>query len=141
MFRKHPESAVPTPKPLGITRTGFTKTGTINTQMRLEAAVMYALQRHPSAWDVQDTLKKAIDELLAETAELADQPGGGVGQHRRGGTSHPEHPRRPATASQKVIPPDSYLGPAQGKITVEEQRAKILYQLHKARNKAAQHDA
>lgn len=49
--------------------------------------------------------------------------------------------RRPASAAGNVIPPEPYLGPAVGKITVYEQRAKLLYQLDKARHRAAQHAA
>ena len=52
-----------------------------------------------------------------------------------------EGPRMPASASSNVIPPDGYLGPAQGKMTVYEQRARIIYELDRATNKAAQHGA
>lgn len=47
----------------------------------------------------------------------------------------------PASASSHVIPPDGHLGPAQGKMTVYEQRARIIYELDRAANKAAQHGA
>jgi len=50
-----------------------------------------------------------------------------------------EYPRRPASASPAVIPPDAYLGPALGKITVYEQRAKLLFELDRAAARAAQH--
>ncbi|KXZ56548.1 hypothetical protein GPECTOR_1g492 [Gonium pectorale] len=49
--------------------------------------------------------------------------------------------RRPSSAGARVIPPEPYLGPAKGKMTVYEQRAKLLYQLDKARHRAAQHAA
>ncbi|GFR41127.1 hypothetical protein Agub_g1775 [Astrephomene gubernaculifera] len=52
-----------------------------------------------------------------------------------------EGPRRPAGAGAGVIPPEPYLGPALGKMTVYEQRAKLLYQLDRARHRAAQHAA
>ena len=52
-----------------------------------------------------------------------------------------EDPRQVASASANLIPGDPYLGPAQGKITVYEQRAKILYELDRAHNKVAQHGA
>ena len=58
---------------------------------------------------------------------------------RRG--AQQEISRRPASAGPNVIPPEPYLGPAVGKITVYEQRAKLLYQLDKARHRAAQHAA
>lgn len=41
-------------------------------------------------------------------------------------------PRRPASASRSVIPPDPFLGPAQGKQTVYEQRARLLFELDRA---------
>ena len=50
-----------------------------------------------------------------------------------------EYPRRPASASPAVIPPDSYLGPAAGKVTVYEQRSKLLFELDRAAARAAQH--
>ena len=44
----------------------------------------------------------------------------------------------PASATSRLIPGDSHLGPAQGKITVHEQRAKIMYELDRAHHRAAQ---
>ncbi|GAX78078.1 hypothetical protein CEUSTIGMA_g5520.t1 [Chlamydomonas eustigma] len=49
-----------------------------------------------------------------------------------------ERPRRPASASPQIIPPDPYLGPASGKMTVYEQRAKLLFELDRAAARAAQ---
>ena len=49
--------------------------------------------------------------------------------------------RKPSSAGPDVIPPEPYLGPATGKITVYEQRAKLLFQLDRARSKAAQHQS
>ncbi|PNW87853.1 hypothetical protein CHLRE_01g004550v5 [Chlamydomonas reinhardtii] len=53
----------------------------------------------------------------------------------------PGGPRRPASASRSVIPPDPYLGPAQGKQTVYEQRARLLFELDRAQARAEQHRA
>ena len=50
-----------------------------------------------------------------------------------------EFPRRPASASPAVIPPDNFLGPATGKVTVYEQRSKLLFELDRAAARAAQH--
>ncbi|GLC56411.1 hypothetical protein PLESTB_001102000 [Pleodorina starrii] len=49
--------------------------------------------------------------------------------------------RRPASASRSVIPPDPFLGPAMGKQTVYEQRAKLLFELDRAQARAEQHRA
>ncbi|MEW5305010.1 MAG: hypothetical protein WDW36_007581 [Sanguina aurantia] len=49
-----------------------------------------------------------------------------------------QSPRRPASASRAVIPPDSFLGPASGKQTVYEQRAKLLFALDKAQARTTQ---
>ncbi|KAG2435433.1 hypothetical protein HYH02_011933 [Chlamydomonas schloesseri] len=53
----------------------------------------------------------------------------------------PGGPRRPASASRSVIPPDPYLGPALGKQTVYEQRARLLFELDRAQARAEQHRA
>ncbi|KAG2490066.1 hypothetical protein HYH03_011531 [Edaphochlamys debaryana] len=55
--------------------------------------------------------------------------------------SPPGGPRRPASASRSVIPPDNYLGPALGKVTVYEQRARLLFDLDRAQARAEQHRA
>lgn len=52
-----------------------------------------------------------------------------------------EAPRRPASASPNVLPPDAFLGPALGKVTVYEQRAKLLFELDRAMARAAQQNA
>ncbi len=53
-----------------------------------------------------------------------------------------EVPRRPASATRPgLIPPDGYLGPALGKVTVYEQRSKLLFELDRAAARAAQHRA
>lgn len=52
-----------------------------------------------------------------------------------------EHPRRPSSASAMVIPPDNHLGPAAGKITVHEQRAKLMFELDRTRGRTAQQEA
>lgn len=49
--------------------------------------------------------------------------------------------RKPSSAGPDVIPPEPFLGPALGKITVYEQRAKLMHQLDKARTRAAHHQA
>lgn len=41
-------------------------------------------------------------------------------------------------ALPQVIPPDSFLGPASGKQTVYEQRAKLLFALDKAQARTTQ---
>ncbi|GIL50691.1 hypothetical protein Vafri_6801 [Volvox africanus] len=53
----------------------------------------------------------------------------------------PPGARRPASASRSVIPPDPFLGPAMGKVTVYEQRAKLLFELDRAQARAEQHRA
>lgn len=40
--------------------------------------------------------------------------------------------------SQGLLPPDSFLGPAMGRITVYEQRAKLLFELDRAAQRAGQ---
>ncbi|KAG1671902.1 hypothetical protein FOA52_003469 [Chlamydomonas sp. UWO 241] len=52
-----------------------------------------------------------------------------------------ENPRRPASASRGVILSDRYLGPSSGKVTVYEQRSKLLFELDRAAARAAQHKA
>jgi len=48
-------------------------------------------------------------------------------------------PRRPASAScAGLLPPDPFLGPAMGKVTVYEQRAKLLFELDRAAQRAGQ---
>lgn len=42
-----------------------------------------------------------------------------------------------AAAVVQVIPPDNYLGPAAGKMTVYEQHAKLLFELSRAQARAA----
>lgn len=41
-------------------------------------------------------------------------------------------------ALQSLIPPDPFLGPALGKVTVYEQRKKLLYELDRAAQRAGQ---
>eukprot|EP00983_Pelagomonas_calceolata_P088514 1157215-Pelagomonas_calceolata.AAC.1 len=51
----------------------------------------------------------------------------------------PARPRRPASAScAGLLPPDAFLGPAMGKVTVYEQRAKLLFELDRAAQRAGQ---
>ncbi|EFJ39973.1 hypothetical protein VOLCADRAFT_108397 [Volvox carteri f. nagariensis] len=70
---------------------------------------------------------KSEAERLADLRRRAAEQQGGV--------------RRPSSAGARLIPPEPFLGPAAGKITVYEQRAKLLYQLDRARHRAAQHAA
>ncbi|GLI69193.1 hypothetical protein VaNZ11_013762 [Volvox africanus] len=68
----------------------------------------------------------------SEAARLADL-------RQRAGEQ--EVDRRPSSITARLIPPEPFLGPAAGKVTVYEQRAKLLYQLDRARHRAAQHAA
>lgn len=40
--------------------------------------------------------------------------------------------RPPAAAGEGLVPGDAFLGPAAGKVTVQEQRAKLLFELSRA---------
>lgn len=100
-----------------------------------------------------------LDAVSALADEFAGQQAGGDGTDGGYGGSRPRSaapgrarpmsavpgkpmgPRRPASASPQVIPPDPYLGPALGKVTVYEQRAKLLFELDRAEARAAQHRA
>ncbi|GAX73673.1 hypothetical protein CEUSTIGMA_g1124.t1 [Chlamydomonas eustigma] len=150
---------------------------------RLEAAVMEALQRHPSLWDVKDVcnwvevlgfmqyrrkfshncvdgtlLLKLTDAqlkrelgilplghrvaLLEAVDRLKEGAPSPLDQDVRKASPDRGSPRvMPALASPNLIPPEPYLGPASGKMTAYEQRAKLLYELDRATNKAAQHGA
>lgn len=37
----------------------------------------------------------------------------------------------------QIIPPDSHLGPSQGRMTVFEQRAKLMFEIDRAQARAA----
>lgn len=50
--------------------------------------------------------------------------------------SAPSPQPRPPTASGNVLPPDSYLGPAMGKMTVYDNLKKLQYDLFRAEEKA-----
>ncbi|GMH39038.1 hypothetical protein BSKO_06936 [Bryopsis sp. KO-2023] len=80
-------------------------------------------------------LKKAIDHLRDQWPK---RHGGRTNASRQRPQSAPmDRPRRPASASSKVIPPDSHLGPAHGKITVYEQRSKLMFEIDRAQARAA----
>ncbi|KXZ42945.1 hypothetical protein GPECTOR_110g238 [Gonium pectorale] len=66
---------------------------------------------------------------------------GGTGALSASPPRVPSGPRRPASASRSLMPPDAYLGPAKGKQTVYEQRAKLLFELDRAQARAEQHRA
>lgn len=84
----------------------------------------------------RETLKKKIQELR----QLSDAMGEDASTKRKGKPeASPHQPRMPASASPNVIPAaGGYLGPAQGKMTVKEQRDKLNYELDRMANKAAQ---
>ncbi|EFJ45183.1 hypothetical protein VOLCADRAFT_118480 [Volvox carteri f. nagariensis] len=88
----------------------------------------------------------AAGEIGAEDDDdaVADAAAGSRQDGQRSSTAprpRPASARRPASASRSVIPPDPFLGPAMGKITVYEQRSKLLFELDRAQARAEQHRA
>ncbi|GLC44316.1 hypothetical protein PLESTB_000482800 [Pleodorina starrii] len=92
-------------------------------QLREAAAAMGQQQQHGSSAGAG---AKGEAARVAELRRRAAEQGAG---------------RRPSSAGARVIPPEPFLGPAAGKMTVYEQRAKLLYHLDRAKHRAAQHAA
>jgi len=66
-------------------------------------------------------------------------PGGVVGWESAAGAAGPKRPRSAPNLRARVppiggggLPGDAFLGPASGKVTVQEQRAKLLFELSRA---------
>jgi hypothetical protein len=86
--------------------------------------------------------RTALIRAVKELQELAGQGLEGMAAAGSPGPSRVgEALRQPSSASPHLIPPEPYLGPALGKTTVYEQRAKLLHGLDKANQKVAQHEA
>jgi hypothetical protein len=83
---------------------------------------------------------RCVQELKAANAAAV---AGAGGMKSSDGSPSLSPPRRPDTAGASspgsgLLPPDPYLGPAQGKMSVEQQRRKLEYSLGRTESKAAQ---